>query len=158
MGRRQRAFPARPSPFVSPCFARRLDLAVAAMRRGGRSPGPIKDNGCAGRIFPASADDYLDEGRPHPNQLCILGRVIENLDGFAGMCKRLRYEGTKARATRRWGDMNKARTGRQPRRVRRTKAGSKKRSGRGAEVIRRLRGSGTVKMTTDEVMALTRDK
>jgi AbrB family looped-hinge helix DNA binding protein len=30
------------------------------------------------------------------------------------------------------------------------------RGGRGAEVLRRLRGSGTVKMSTDEIMALTR--
>jgi hypothetical protein len=52
--------------------------------------------------------------------------------------------------------MKKARAGRRPRRVRRFKAASKKRGGRGAEVIRRLRGSGTVKMTTDEIMALTR--
>jgi AbrB family looped-hinge helix DNA binding protein len=32
------------------------------------------------------------------------------------------------------------------------------RSGRGREIIRRLRGSGTVRMTTDEIMALTRDE
>jgi hypothetical protein len=29
--------------------------------------------------------------------------VTENLDGFAIMCKRLRYEGTKAMTTRRAG-------------------------------------------------------
>lgn len=50
----------------------------------------------------------------------------------------------------------KARTGREPRRRRRVKVGSKKYGGRGAEVIRRLRGSGTVRLTTDEIMALTR--
>jgi AbrB family looped-hinge helix DNA binding protein len=30
------------------------------------------------------------------------------------------------------------------------------RSSRGAEVIRRLRGTGSIRMTTDEIMALTR--
>lgn len=44
---------------------------------------------------------YTKDGRPHPNQICIFGRVTENLDGFAVMCKRLRYEGTKAMTTRR---------------------------------------------------------
>lgn len=34
------------------------------------------------------------------------------------------------------------------------KAGGRR--GRGDEVIRRLRGSGTVRMSTDEIMALTR--
>jgi AbrB family looped-hinge helix DNA binding protein len=28
--------------------------------------------------------------------------------------------------------------------------------GRGEEIVRRLRGSGTIRMTTDEIMALTR--
>jgi AbrB family looped-hinge helix DNA binding protein len=36
------------------------------------------------------------------------------------------------------------------------KARGAKRQGRGAEVIARLRGSGTIKMTTDQIMALTR--
>ena len=44
---------------------------------------------------------YTADGRPHPNQVCIFGRVVENLDGFAVMCKRLRYEGTKAMTTSR---------------------------------------------------------
>ncbi len=39
--------------------------------------------------------------RAHPNQVCVFGRVVENLDGFAVMCKRLRYEGTKPMTTRR---------------------------------------------------------
>jgi hypothetical protein len=43
---------------------------------------------------------YTGDGRPHPNQICIF-RVTENLDGFAIMCKRLRYEGTKPMTTRR---------------------------------------------------------
>jgi hypothetical protein len=30
----------------------------------------------------------------------VFGRVVENLDGFALMCKRLRYEGTKPMTTR----------------------------------------------------------
>jgi hypothetical protein len=34
------------------------------------------------------------DGRPHPNHVCIFGRVVENLDGFDVTCKRLRYEGT----------------------------------------------------------------
>ena len=46
---------------------------------------------------------YADDGRPHPNQVCIFGRVVDNLDGFAVMCKRLRYEGTKPMTTRRAG-------------------------------------------------------
>jgi len=44
---------------------------------------------------------YSEDGQPHPNQVCIFARVIENLDGFAVMCKRLRYEGTKKMVTRR---------------------------------------------------------
>lgn len=40
--------------------------------------------------------------------------------------------------------------------VRLVKAKAKGRRGRGDEVIRRLRGSGTVRMSTDEIMALTR--
>lgn len=44
---------------------------------------------------------YTADGRPHPSQVCIFGRVVENLDGFAVMCKRLRYEGTKSMTMRR---------------------------------------------------------
>ncbi|MGE0117903.1 MAG: hypothetical protein AB7S71_00195 [Dongiaceae bacterium] len=33
---------------------------------------------------------------------------------------------------------------------------AKDQAGRGAEVVRRLRGSGTVRMTTDEIMGLMR--
>jgi hypothetical protein len=44
---------------------------------------------------------YGNDGSPHPNQVCIFGRVVDNLDGFAVMCKRLRYEGTKLMTTRR---------------------------------------------------------
>ena len=40
--------------------------------------------------------------------------------------------------------------------VRLVKTKATTRGGRGAEVIRRLRGSGTVRMSTDEIMALTR--
>ncbi len=39
--------------------------------------------------------------------------------------------------------------------VRRANAG---RAGRGAKAIRRLRGTGTIKMSTDEIMALTRKR
>jgi hypothetical protein len=39
--------------------------------------------------------------RPHPNQGCIFARIVDNLDGFALMCKRLRYEGSKVMETRR---------------------------------------------------------
>jgi hypothetical protein len=47
-------------------------------------------------------DDDLHHGwTAAPQQVCIFGRVTENLDGFAVMCKRLRYEGTKAMTTRR---------------------------------------------------------
>ena len=38
---------------------------------------------------------------PHPNQGCIFARIVENLDGFARLCKSLRYEGTKRMVTRR---------------------------------------------------------
>ncbi len=34
---------------------------------------------------------------------------------------------------------------------------SDRRPGRGQSIVRRLRGSGTVRMSTDEIMALTRD-
>lgn len=44
---------------------------------------------------------YTKDGLQHPNQACIFGRIIDNLDGFAVMCKRLRYEGTKQMITRR---------------------------------------------------------
>jgi hypothetical protein len=44
---------------------------------------------------------HTKEGLQHPNQACIFGRIIDNLDGFAVMCKRLRYEGTKPMITRR---------------------------------------------------------
>ena len=37
---------------------------------------------------------WLD-GRPHPNQVCIFARMVENLDSFAAMCKSLRFDGTK---------------------------------------------------------------
>ena len=37
---------------------------------------------------------------PHPNQGCIFARIVENLDGFARLCKSLRYEGTKRMVTR----------------------------------------------------------
>ena len=40
--------------------------------------------------------------------------------------------------------------------VRLVKAKVTTRGGRGAEALRRLRGSGTVRMSTDEIMALTR--
>lgn len=40
-------------------------------------------------------------------------------------------------------------------RIRRAKA--RKRDGRGARLVRRLRGSGDVAMSTDEILALTRD-
>jgi AbrB family looped-hinge helix DNA binding protein len=40
-------------------------------------------------------------------------------------------------------------------RIRRAKA--RKSEGRGARLVRRLRGSGDVAMSTDEIMALTRD-
>lgn len=43
--------------------------------------------------FPTTV--WLDD-RPHPNQACIFARVDANLDGFAAMCKSLRYEGSKA--------------------------------------------------------------
>lgn len=33
-----------------------------------------------------------------------------------------------------------------------------RRAGRGAKVIRRLRGTGTIRMSTDEIMALTRKR
>ena len=42
--------------------------------------------------------------------------------------------------------------------VRLVKAKTTGRGGRGAAAIRRLRGSGTVKMSTDEIMALTRGR
>ena len=42
--------------------------------------------------------------------------------------------------------------------VRLVKVKTKARRGRGDEVIRRLRGSGTVRMSTDEIMALTRGR
>ena len=42
--------------------------------------------------------------------------------------------------------------------VRLVKVKTRTRGGRGAEVIRRLRGTGTVKMSTDEIMALTRGR
>lgn len=38
---------------------------------------------------------HTEEGGVHPNHGCIFARVIENLDGFATACKRLRYEGFK---------------------------------------------------------------
>jgi AbrB family looped-hinge helix DNA binding protein len=41
--------------------------------------------------------------------------------------------------------------------VRIVKAEATKGESRGAEVIRRLKGSATIKMTTNEVMAMTRD-
>ncbi len=41
--------------------------------------------------------------------------------------------------------------------VRIVKTEAKKGESRGAEVIRRLKGSATIKVTTDEVMAMTRD-
>ncbi len=37
------------------------------------------------------------------------------------------------------------------------KATDEHREGRGARIVRRLRRSGTVRMTTDEIMALTRE-
>jgi len=37
------------------------------------------------------------------------------------------------------------------------KAAPAKRESRGARIVRRLRRSGTVRMTTDEIMALTRE-
>jgi AbrB family looped-hinge helix DNA binding protein len=40
--------------------------------------------------------------------------------------------------------------------VRISKARAPKRETRGQEIVRRLRGSATVKMSTDEIMALTR--
>ena len=40
--------------------------------------------------------------------------------------------------------------------VRIVRAKAKSGKGRGEEIVRRLRGTGTVKMTTDQIMALTR--
>lgn len=40
--------------------------------------------------------------------------------------------------------------------VRITRSRAKKRTGRGAQIVSRLQGSATVRMTTDEIMALTR--
>ncbi|HET6470166.1 MAG TPA: AbrB/MazE/SpoVT family DNA-binding domain-containing protein [Geminicoccaceae bacterium] len=40
--------------------------------------------------------------------------------------------------------------------VRLVRVESRPGKGRGARIVRRLRGSGTVRMTTDEIMALTR--
>lgn len=42
--------------------------------------------------------------------------------------------------------------------VRITKAKIRKKTGRGARFVARLRGTGDVKMTTDEIMALTRGR
>jgi hypothetical protein len=47
---------------------------------------------------------YGADGTPHPNQACIFARIVENLEGFAVACKRLRYEGTKPMTARRVGD------------------------------------------------------
>ncbi|WP_028922177.1 DUF3830 family protein [Pseudonocardia acaciae] len=41
------------------------------------------------------------DGRPHPNQACVFARIVGNLDGFAVMCKRVRYEGLKVMRMRR---------------------------------------------------------
>jgi hypothetical protein len=49
--------------------------------------------------FPTTV--HTADGKVHPNQACIFGRIVDNLDGFAVMCKRLRYEGTKVMTTRR---------------------------------------------------------
>jgi hypothetical protein len=49
--------------------------------------------------FPTTV--HTADGQVHPNHACIFGRVVETLDGFAVMCKRLRYEGTKVMTTRR---------------------------------------------------------
>jgi hypothetical protein len=46
---------------------------------------------------------YAADGTPHPNQVCIFARITDNLDGFAVMCKRLRYEGTKRMTATRVG-------------------------------------------------------
>ena len=45
----------------------------------------------------------------------------------------------------------------QGRSVRISKARAPRGSGRGADVVRRLRGSATISMTTDEILALTRE-
>ena len=42
--------------------------------------------------------------------------------------------------------------------VRITKAKNRKKASRGARFVARLRGTGDVKMTTDEIMALTRGR
>ena len=44
---------------------------------------------------------HTADGQVRSKQACVFGRVVENLDGFAVMCKRLRYEGTKVMTTRR---------------------------------------------------------
>ena len=43
---------------------------------------------------------YSADGQPHPNQGCIFARIIDNLDGWATSCKRLRYEGAQVMTTR----------------------------------------------------------
>lgn len=53
----------------------------------------------AGVNFPTTV--FTKDGRQHPNQVCIFARIVDNLDGFAVMCKRLRYEGTKPMVSRR---------------------------------------------------------
>ena len=50
--------------------------------------------------FPTTV--WLDD-RPHPNQVCIFARIVANLDGFAAMCKSLRFEGTKMMRVTRLG-------------------------------------------------------
>jgi hypothetical protein len=43
---------------------------------------------------------HTDRGGEHPNHGTIFARVIENLDGFAAVCKSLRYEGYKVMEVR----------------------------------------------------------
>ena len=50
----------------------------------------------------AGAGSQARRGRPPlPNRGRIFARIVENLDGFARLCKSLRYEGTKRMVTRR---------------------------------------------------------
>ena len=50
---------------------------------------------------------WLDD-RAHPNQACIFARIVENLDGFAAMCKSLRFAGSKSMRVQRLDDSRPA--------------------------------------------------
>lgn len=43
---------------------------------------------------------HTESGGIHPNQGCIFARITENLNGWARLCKSLRYEGYKVMETR----------------------------------------------------------